>query len=151
MKLINKTKIPIDILENLVALVCGFSWGYITAHQVAREAIIKEYCTTIIESKATVGYVDEEIADAIYLAEGGDRANYLYGIRSVTYSDEADARRICLNTIRNNRIRFTKQTKYNDYLEFLASRYCPINSDNDTGTNKYWLKNVTYFLKHGTK
>jgi len=89
---------------------------------------------------------DTEIVTAIYKAEGGEKATYLYGIRSVNYDTPEEARRICFNTVRNNRVRFANQDKYNDYLEFLASRYCPIDCDNDTGTNKYWLKNVRYFL-----
>jgi len=91
-------------------------------------------------------FTDEQIVEAIYLAEGGTAAQYAYGIRSIKYSTVAEARRICFNTVRNNRKRFAKQTKYTDYLEFLASRYCPVNCDNDRGTNKFWLKNVRYFL-----
>ena len=91
---------------------------------------------------------NEKLADAIFLAEGGYNAEYLYGIRSVNYDTEQEARRICLNTIKNNRKRFAEYgyKNYKTYLEFLASRYCPIDCDNDTGTNKYWLKNVRYFL-----
>ena len=103
----------------------------------------------LLSSMATPSssYTDEEIADAIFEAEGGFNATYLYGIRSVHYSDIDEARKICLNTIHNNRIRFKNQNRYTDYLCFLASRYCPIGADNDTGTNKYWLKNVRYFLE----
>ncbi len=92
-------------------------------------------------------FTDEQIADAIYLAEGGHRAEYLYGIRSVKYTDEADARRICLNTIRNQRKRHAINEPNIPYLESLAKRYCPVGCENDTGTNKYWLKNVRYFLE----
>lgn len=36
---------------------------------------------------------------------------------------------------------------FTDYIEFLASRYCPIGADNDPqGLNKNWVKNVKYFL-----
>ena len=92
---------------------------------------------------------DEQIVNAIFKAEGGYKATYLYGIRSVKYKDEADARQICLNTIRNNRKRYADYgyKTYDTYLEFLASRYCPIGCDNDTGTNKHWVKNVEYFLE----
>ena len=93
-------------------------------------------------------YSDEQIVNAIFQAEGGYKAQYLYGIRSVSYKDEAEARRICFNTVRNNRKRYADYgyKKYATYLEFLASRYCPVGCDNDRGTNKYWLKNVRYFL-----
>lgn len=89
---------------------------------------------------------DYELARAIFKAEGGLKADYLFGIRSVKYDTPAEAWQICLNTIRNNKIRFQNQSKYNDYLTFLASRYCPIGCDNDRGTNKYWLRNVRFHL-----
>ena len=98
-----------------------------------------------------LAWTDNDLADAIFKAEGGYKTRYLYGIVSVKYKDEAEARQICLNTIRNNKIRFKKQTKYTDYLEFLASRYCPVGCDNDLGTNKYWLKNVRWFLSQAQK
>jgi hypothetical protein len=97
----------------------------------------------------TVTYSVEQIADAIYIAEGGSEAQFLYGIRSVKYSSPEEARRICKNTIVNNYKRFSKQTKYTDYLDFLASRYCPVGCDNDRGTNKFWVKNVRYYLNKG--
>ena len=92
-------------------------------------------------------YTNEQIADAIYLAEGGKKAKKPYGILSVPCENEAECRVICLNTIRNNRKRFKKQDKYTNYLEFLASRYAPINAENDPqGLNHNWLKNVEWFL-----
>ena len=95
-------------------------------------------------------FTDEQIVNAIFKAEGGYKATYLYGIVSVPYENEAEARQICFNTVRNNRVRFANQTKYTDYLEFLASRYCPIGADNDPrGLNKNWLGNVRYFLNNG--
>jgi len=95
-------------------------------------------------------YDDEKLCRAIFQAEGGHRAQYLYGIRSVPYSDVLDARQICLNTIRNNKKRFMRQAEYDDYLEFLASRYCPIGAENDpTGLNQHWIKNVQYFYERG--
>ncbi|MBM4137500.1 MAG: hypothetical protein FJ241_11825 [Nitrospira sp.] len=95
-------------------------------------------------------YTDDQIADAIFLAEGGYKAKYLYGIVSVKYKDEAEARKICLNTIRNNRKRYDDygHKQYPTYLEFLQSRYCPIGASNDPkNLNKNWLKNVRYFLE----
>jgi len=93
---------------------------------------------------------DIKLCNAIFKAEGGYKATYLYGIRSIKYKDEAEARQICLNTIRNNRKRYAKygHKKYDTYLEFLASRYCPVGAINDpTGLNKHWLKNVKFFLR----
>lgn len=92
------------------------------------------------------GFTDIEIVNAIFLAEGGYSATYLYGIQSIPYTDEADARRKCFNTVINNRFRYADYgyKKYKTYLAFLANRYCPKNKEE-------WLKNVLYFLKRGGK
>lgn len=95
-------------------------------------------------------WTDTEIVNAIYKAEGSEGATFLYGIRSVKYDTPEEARRICFNTVRNNRKRYADYgyKEYKTYLEFLASRYCPIGCENDRGENKYWLKNVLWFLNH---
>jgi len=106
------------------------------------------------QPKKSVPYSDEEIVNAIYKAEGGSEAQYLYGIRSCSYDTPAEARRICFNTVRNNRARYADygHKQFDTYLEFLASRYCPIGADNDPkGLNKNWLKNVKFFLEEGRK
>lgn len=89
-------------------------------------------------------WTDTQIVNAIFQAEGGYKAQYLYGIRSVPYKTEQEARRICFNTVRNNRKRFKRQTQYQDFLEFLGSRYCPPKAHK---LNKHWLKNVKYYLE----
>jgi len=94
-------------------------------------------------------WTDLQIVEAIFKAEGGYKATWLYGIRSVSYANEAEARQICFNTVRNNRVRYAEYgyKEFNSYLDFLGSRYCPIGCDNDRGTNRYWLSNVRYFLE----
>lgn len=102
-------------------------------------------------------YADDEIADAIFKAEGGEKAEFLYGIRSVSYKDEADARRICLNTIRDNRKRYTEygHKEYPTFLEFLASRYAPTSGKDVSKyakkVNKNWIHNVRFFLEKDRK
>ena len=91
-------------------------------------------------------YSDEQLATAIWYAEGGAGAVKPYGILSVKVSGAEEARRVCLNTIRNNRVRWQKAGAKGDYLEFLANRYCPVNCENDNGSNKFWLRNVRHFL-----
>lgn len=92
-------------------------------------------------------FSNQELANAIFKAEGGYKAKYLYGIVSVPYKDEAGARRICLNTIRNQYKRHARHNCGKDYLQCLADRYCPINASNDpSGLNKNWLRNVCWFL-----
>lgn len=86
-------------------------------------------------------------ADAIKRAENSQK--YPYGIKSVdTHGDEAYARKICLNTVRNNEKRWIKAGKPGTYIEFLANRYCPVGAGDDpTNLNKNWVKNVSNFLK----
>ena len=91
-------------------------------------------------------YSDEQLATAIWYSEGGAKTAHPYGILSVKVSGAEEARRVCLNTIRNNRVRWQKAGAKGDYLEFLANRYCPVGAENDNGTNKYWLRNVRYYL-----
>lgn len=93
-------------------------------------------------------FSNNQIADAIYKAEGGEKAKVPYGILSVKVKDEQDARKVCLNTIRNNRIRFAKQTKHNDFIEFLGSKYCPVSAHE---LNKNWVRNIKYFLLENEK
>ena len=95
-------------------------------------------------------YDTERLVEAIYRAEGGDQATYLNGIRSVSYKDSSEARRICVNTVVNNKKRFYLQGEHEDYLDFLGSRYCPVGAKNDPkGLNSNWLKNVRYFYNEG--
>ena len=102
-------------------------------------------CTMQPARASEVEYSNEAIVNAIWVIEGKHKAQYAYGIRSVKYSSLAEARRICLNTVRNNRVRFAKQNKYTDYLDFLASRYCPTSgklSNAEQRLNKYWIGNL---------
>ena len=97
---------------------------------------------------AEISYTNDQIADAIFKAEGGMKAEYWYGIRSVKYDSLKEARRICLNTIRNQRRRHAKHECASSYLECLANRYCPVGALNDPHKlNRYWLKNVIFFLE----
>ena len=88
-------------------------------------------------------WTNNQIANAIYKAEGGAKAKVPYGILSVKVKNEAEARRVCINTIHNNHIRFTKQNKYTDFIEFLGSRYAPVSAHK---LNKFWVRNVKYQL-----
>jgi hypothetical protein len=91
-------------------------------------------------------FSDEEIVNAIGRAENS--VKYPYGIKSInTHGDAVYARRICLNTVRNNRRRFAEQTKEQDFIVFLGSRFCPPAVH---PLNRSWVGNVKYFLTKGT-
>ena len=93
-------------------------------------------------------WTDEQYVNAIYKIEGGKHAKYLYGIKSIHYKNEKEARRICFTTIRHDRIRFKRYgyRSYSRFDEYLQSRYCPTKGRNFTQSekrlNKYWLNNL---------
>ena len=88
-----------------------------------------------------------QYVDAIYHAEGGEKTNHPFGILSVSCNGYDECRKICYNTVRNNVKRFDNQEVFDNYLEFLASRYAPIGVANDpTNLNQNWIKNVRWFL-----
>ena len=102
-------------------------------------------------------FSNEAIVNAIYKAEGGVKAQYPFGIRSLRYEDRNNkalsryewAKMICHNTVVNNRRKYKEWDidRFDTYLEFLASRYCPINAKNDKKSlNVNWLNNVKWFL-----
>lgn len=82
----------------------------------------------------------EKLVDAIYVAEGGAKAKVPYGILSVKVKDEAEARRVALNTARNNYTRWQKAGQPGDYIDFLADRYVPVSADPQGNAN--WKVNV---------
>jgi len=88
-------------------------------------------------------YSLNEVADAIWHSEGGASATYLYGIRSIPYKDEADARRICINSIRNGYKRGLDAGQPMGFLEHFSMRYCPPKAHK---LNVNWVGNVKYHL-----
>lgn len=116
-------------------IICTIFWGIIL---VAGCKIVQAETKTY-----------DDLANAIFWAEGGTSASKPYGIflRNCTWNDPELCRSYCLNTIRNNTKRFINQTKHDDFLSFLASRYAPVGAENDPNNlNKNWLKNVKWFL-----
>jgi hypothetical protein len=87
----------------------------------------------------------EQYADAIHAAENGPSYNLgseQYGIHSVKYKDEADARRICIRTIKHAyRLWVIDGWEGQEtFTNFLSYRYCPKNP-------KVWAKNVNFYLR----
>jgi len=88
-------------------------------------------------------YTDEQIVKAIYLAEGGSRATFSYGIRSIKYTTITEARQICFNSVRNGRERWVKADRPDDLIVFIGRRYCPPTAHR---LNVNWSKNVKFYL-----
>jgi len=108
--------------------------------------LIVMLCSLMTKPAEIKDYSDDQIANAIYLAEGGEKAKVPFGILSVECEGFDACRRVCLNTIRNNRKRYADYgyKDYDTFLEFLWHRYCPPEAH---PLNKHWLKNVLYFLE----
>lgn len=86
-------------------------------------------------------YSNDQIANAIYWAEGGD-ISHPYGI--LAHYKTTTSRQACINTIQHARRDWNGK---GDFCEFLGSRYCPVGANNDpTGLNVNWVKNVKYYL-----
>lgn len=108
------------------------------------------FCISIPEKANAEMYDAEKIVEAIYKAEGGPKAKKPYGILSVPCHTKEECRKICYNTVVNNFTRWQiwGHEIHPEFLDFLASRYAPVNAENDPKKlNQYWLKNVKYFLE----
>ena len=95
-------------------------------------------------------YNIDEVVRAIGEAENS--VKYPYGIKSIdTKGNKAYARQICYNSVKNNLKRWLKAGKPEDFVLYMSRRYCPINAPDDNGTNRFWSRNVLYYLKKGRK
>ena len=84
----------------------------------------------------------ERLANAIKHAENSQACPY--GIRSInTHRNEAYARKICINSIKNNYKRWVKQGRREDFITFMGRRYSP------PSINPNWVRLVKYFYKKG--
>lgn len=94
-------------------------------------------------------YTNQEICDSIWIIEGGEQADYPWGIVSVKCTN--DCEQICLNTVRNNRVRYREYgfAQHENFLNFLASRYCPICREGCDPRCIFWLDNLKFYLKKG--
>ena len=80
----------------------------------------------------------ERIAYAIRRAEGV----WTYGVKTVSVKTEAEARQVCLNTIRHA---WKDWNGKGSFINFFADRYCPPSDDPQGNIN--WKRNVKFFLK----
>lgn len=93
------------------------------------------------------GFSNEQLADAIYKAEGG-AISKPYGIMK-DYCKRGDVsgqcRKGCIQTIEHARKDWSGQ---GDFIAFLGSRYAPTEgaTNDPTGLNSNWVKNVNHFL-----
>lgn len=103
-------------------------------------AIVSALSLFLIQTNAFAQLDYQKLADAIRKAEG----NANYGV--LTKYKHTSPRQACINTCRNQYKRHLAHHCGKSYLVCLRDRYCPIGASNDpTGLNKHWIKNVSYF------
>jgi hypothetical protein len=91
----------------------------------------------------------ERVADAIFLAEGGAKTRFPYGVRiwdaeTGTWRPSANPRAECLAIIRRQHARWIAKDRQGDFINFIARAYCPA-SDDQTGHDNF-VRNVNHFL-----
>jgi hypothetical protein len=121
--------------------------------QISRAKTLKQACFSALTGVILIlnaslnawAYSNDEIANAIYRAEGGSKTSHPYGI--LAHYKTTTPRQACLNTIAHARRDWNGE---GDFVSFLGSRYAPLNVANDpTGLNRNWISNVKYFLAKG--
>jgi hypothetical protein len=85
-------------------------------------------------------FSNQAICNAIYIIEGKDKARQQFGIETVECKTFEKCEQICLNTVRNNKVRFQNQNKEKDFYLFLAKKYCPPNW-------QVWVSNLKFYLE----
>jgi hypothetical protein len=119
-----------------------YTWRYVLA--VALFTLFASLVYAQVVKTEEIEYTNEQIANAIYKAEGGAKTSHPYGI--LAHYKHTSPRQACLNTIAHAR----RDYKGKDLISFLGSRYCPVGARNDPqGLNVNWIKNVKYFLGKG--
>lgn len=92
----------------------------------------------------------EKMANAIYLAEGGNKTRFPYGIKSLSVSDRNTARTICLKAIDRHWKLWSDDGQPGGFPRgfaiAMATHWCPFVTDPQGHTN--WIRNVCWFLEH---
>lgn len=97
----------------------------------------------------------ESLLQAIYRAEGGEKAKAPYGlIHSSWCMDEPGWCKYYANeVIRVHRKRWERAGNPGDWIEYLGSKWAPTQgvSDWESSYNKNWIRNVRFFLNKGER
>ena len=89
------------------------------------------------------------LLQAVYHSEGGEDAQYPFGIRSVGCNGYEECKSVCLRSIKNSLKRWNDAGRQGDFITWFAMRYCPVGAANDPkGLNSNFLKNIRWFLEN---
>ena len=99
-------------------------------------------CSSLIRGCGVArAYTNEQIANAIYVAEGGGKTPHPYGI--LPHYKHTTSKQACLNTIAHAKRDF----RGGDFIAFLGNRYAPVGAANDPyNLNTNWVRNVRCYL-----
>lgn len=111
-------------------LVTCFCFGEIGRAQTVAQTYSRTYANRVV--------------NAIYIAEGGAKAIKPFGILSVPCNGYAECRQICLNTVRNNWKRWQNAGNPGSFIEYLGSRYAPVEAH---PLNRNWVPNVKKIME----
>jgi hypothetical protein len=115
--------------------------------EMEMKKIIISFLFLLLCGSAMAAVDPERMCDAIYIAEGGLKTKYPYGI--LKKYKTTTPRQACINTV-NHALRDWDGAR--DFIVFLGSRYCPIGAKNDPhGLNKNWVKNVRFYYERSAK
>lgn len=94
-------------------------------------------------TSASEVYINK-VVDAIYLAEGGEKAKKPYGILSVPCNSKEEGRVICYNTVKRRYQIWQSEGAKGDFITFLGKKYAPVKASQ---LNNNWVKNVSYYVR----
>ena len=126
-------------------LTSGESYGKTTGMKRIFGLIVSLFSAPV--EGGDIPWTPGQIVDAIWIAEGGARTKYPYGIKSIAVRDREHARKICMNTVTHA---FTEWREYGRFrhtcfITYLSLRYCP--PEVDPVGNRNWVKNVRFWLR----
>lgn len=96
-------------------------------------------------------YTNEEICEAIFNAEGGEKSAKPYGLIYSDCETRAECYKVCVTTIKVYRRRFAKLNRREnpDFIKYVSRTWAPLQAGNDPqGLNQYHEKNLRWFIKN---
>jgi hypothetical protein len=107
---------------------------------------MKALAILLLSALPCVAGIDQaRLADAIWIAEGGNAAKSPYGILDGKQHDPAEARSICIRTIRHAARGWRGSDR--GFIQHLSDKYCPPSVD--LQGNRNWRRNVSWLYFRG--
>lgn len=118
----------------------AISWNGILSRAKAMTFGAAVLIHALFAMPAQAGLDAERMADCIYQAEGRAKTRHPYGVLSVRTANHAEARQVCIRSIKNNWTRWQKAGRPGDFVAFMAARWVPASVDPVGHRN--WIANM---------